>query len=60
MLAQSAGVKWLPPAAPFPDAAGIALSALGSPLSEEIFFRAWLLTAFERRPATTTIKWCFI
>lgn len=48
LLAQFAGVVWLPPPAPFPDALGTLLRVGVAPATEEIFFRAWLLTAFER------------
>ena len=47
-FAQLLGLPWLPDPRPWPDSGGAALFLLVAPLSEEIFFRAWLLTAFER------------
>ena len=44
--AQLAGIDWVPPAQPFPEADGALLRLVVAPLSDELFFRAWLLTAF--------------
>jgi len=52
--AQLAGVPWLPDARPFPGAPGCVLRLLVAPLSEELFFRAWLLMAFERAGGSPT------
>lgn len=46
--AQLAGLDWLPAPRPFPGGSESALRLLIAPLSEEIFFRAWLFAAFER------------
>ena len=46
-IAQLCGIPWLPEPKPFPAADGALLNLLVAPLSEEIFFRSWLLTAFE-------------
>lgn len=46
--AQLVGVPWVPEARPFPDASASFLKILVAPATEEMFFRAWLLTAFER------------
>ena len=48
VAAQLAGIQWIPQPRPFPDASGSLLRLFVAPLSEEIFFRAWLCTAFER------------
>lgn len=48
VLAQVAGIEWLPPPAPFPDALSTLLKTVVAPVTEECFFRAWLLTAIER------------
>jgi len=40
------GVAWLPKPTPFPAADGVLLQCFVTPLLEESFFRAWLLTAF--------------
>ena len=53
-FAQLAGIPWLPDARSFPEAGGCALRLIVAPLSEEIFFRAWLLTAFERAGGSAT------
>ena len=44
-LAQLCGIPWLPQPAPFPDADGAFFKLLAMPLTDEIFFRAYLLTA---------------
>ena len=45
-LATLLGIDWLPEPRPWPAADGALLFLLVAPLSEELFFRAWLLTAF--------------
>jgi len=52
VAAQAVGIDWLPPPAPFPDSLTTLLKVLVAPLTEEAFFRAWLLTAFERAGGT--------
>lgn len=44
-FAQLSGIPWLPDPEPFPDADGAFFKLLAMPLTDEIFFRAWLLTA---------------
>lgn len=41
-----ANAAWLPKARPFPGADGVFLNLLAAPISEELFFRAYLPTAF--------------
>ena len=45
-LAQLCDVSWLPEPRPFPPPEAALLKTVVAPLSEEVFFRAWLLTAF--------------
>ena len=47
-----AGLGWLPPPAPLPSASGAVFKLVIAPLSEEIFFRSWLLTSIERAGGT--------
>ena len=51
-LAQLCGVEWLPAPRPFPPADGALLRLLVAPLAEELFFRAWLLSAIARAGGT--------
>lgn len=41
------GINWLPNAQPFPESDVAVFQLVLSPVFEEIFFRAWLLTALE-------------
>ena len=50
--AQVLGIDWVPAAREWPEAARASLLLLVAPLSEEIFFRAWLLNALELAGAT--------
>ena len=51
MPAQLLGLEWVPAPRPWPEPERAALLLAVAPLSEEAFFRAFLLTAFERAGA---------
>jgi membrane protease YdiL (CAAX protease family) len=44
-LAQLCGIAWLPAPEPFPDSDAAFFKLVAMPFTDEIFFRAWLLTA---------------
>ena len=51
LAAQLFGLEWLPGPRPWPEPGRAALLLLIAPLSEETFFRAYLMTALERAGA---------
>ena len=51
LVAQLFGLEWVPGPRPWPDASRAALLLIVAPLSEEAFFRAYLMTALERAGA---------
>ena len=51
LAAQLLGLEWLPGPRPWPEPGRAALLLLIAPLSEEAFFRAYLMTALERAGA---------
>ena len=52
-LAQLSGIAWLPSAVDFPGPERALLTLLVAPVSEEIFFRAWLISQFEASAAAS-------
>ena len=51
LAAQLCGLEWIPGARPWPEPSRAALLLLIAPLSEEAFFRAYLMTALQRAGA---------
>ena len=51
LVAQLLGLEWVPGPRPWPEPSRAALLLLVAPLSEEAFFRAYLMTALERAGA---------
>ena len=51
LAAQLCGLEWIPGPRPWPEPSRAALLLLIAPLSEEAFFRAYLMTALERAGA---------